>query len=390
MFRRALCVFGCCAVVAILGAVSGSPETAAAAKHPYNRGCELMGSGRYPDAIKAFQKALRLNSKDTDALNNLAVCYIELKRYAKALPLLRKVLALNPRYKGANLNVGADYAFQEQLSRAVPPTREAQSAAGSALARRVKGDAYYNLGRIYALQGKFLKAAEAFRQSQGVWASREAMIDLGASLCAAGQYDQGLAALAWSLQGGVVQAATVNIAVARYHRGLEELAAGDTRAARQDIKASLSMVRSPAALIAMGMVEAESGDLPAALKSFTSVRDSNVPKAVKGVAQQNIDHALDLLDQQSRTLKLLVLILGSVLLVLYLVALVRAIRKARYRGRGGKWKVALGIIIGLGVVTALTWQYLNPQRSAVLAGVALGAGLVAVLLMWSGRTSWSG
>jgi tetratricopeptide (TPR) repeat protein len=393
VFRKALCLFGCCVVAAALGALLASPEAGALAQHPYNKGCDLMARGEYRLAAAAFQKAVKLNPGDTDALNNLAVCQIELEQYAKALPLLRKVLALNPRYKGASLNTGADYIFQDQLSRAVPPTRAAQSAGGSAVARKVKADALFNLGLIYALQGDYQKAADAFRQSQDVQARNDTAIAMGASLCATGDYEKGIATLKQATQGAsaeIAKQAKANVAVALYHRGLEKLAVGDIDGARQDLKASQGAQRTDAALIGAGMVEAEAADLSAAADAFTSVRDSTRSKAIKAMAQSNLDRALDLLDEQSRTLKWVVLGLGAALLVLFLAALVRAVRAARYRGRGGKWKIALGIIVGLCVAAVLVGQYLSPERSVAAVAVAMGIGLLVILLMWTGRTSWSG
>jgi len=71
------------------GAAGGS--TAAARAH-LGSGNQLMHLERYAEAADEFQKALRGDRMLTQARDQLAVCYFELRDYAQARPLLQQML----------------------------------------------------------------------------------------------------------------------------------------------------------------------------------------------------------------------------------------------------------------------------------------------------------
>lgn len=336
MSRRARLLIGCCLAVWALAAGLVAPPASDAAEHPYNKGCELMSDGEYARAAEQFKKALKLNSKDTDALNNLAVCRIKLEQYDTALPLLEKVLDINARYSGAHLNIGADYLLQDELSLALPPTRRAESASGSVLARKVKADAFYNLGLIYALRGDHERAADAFQRSNEVRAANDALMARGAALCAAGNFDAGISLLekaAREASGTVAERAAANVSVAYYKRALQRLAAHDVKGAQADIDMAMDAGPTDAVRLAAGMVQAESGDVQGAVETFTDVQRSTESEAIADVAQRNIDHALELLGQEPATgggggwTTWLMWGIGIVVLVIVVVIVVRVVRR---------------------------------------------------------------
>src|SRR5260370_36482489 len=71
------------------GAAAGST---AAARAYLGSGNQLMQAERYAEAADEFQKALRDDRTLTQARDQLALCYFELRDYAHARPLLEQML----------------------------------------------------------------------------------------------------------------------------------------------------------------------------------------------------------------------------------------------------------------------------------------------------------
>lgn len=61
-------------------------------------------SGQFNDAVKFFEKALKINPKYTEALLNLAVLYNDLGKYKKARGLYAKVQAKSREHKGSKMD----------------------------------------------------------------------------------------------------------------------------------------------------------------------------------------------------------------------------------------------------------------------------------------------
>ena len=60
----------------------------------YNLGNVLLNSGRMDEAIVNYQKALKLNPRKRDALNNLAGIYYQKKQFDNAIPLIKKAIEI--------------------------------------------------------------------------------------------------------------------------------------------------------------------------------------------------------------------------------------------------------------------------------------------------------
>ena len=88
--RRAYALVGVALLLVLASLAVAAAPAPGATTHPYNRGCEALAAGDIATATKLFQEALKLDPADTDALNNLAVCYVKTGDYSKALPLLQK------------------------------------------------------------------------------------------------------------------------------------------------------------------------------------------------------------------------------------------------------------------------------------------------------------
>ena len=67
----------------------------------YHEGLKIRVNGKFPDdmprAIKEFEKAAELDSKDTSAYWEIAELYVSLKQYDEAGEYYRKILERNPK-----------------------------------------------------------------------------------------------------------------------------------------------------------------------------------------------------------------------------------------------------------------------------------------------------
>lgn len=72
---------------------SGGAQPAEAASANFNLGVKAFGASNWARAETAFIKAVELNPTDTDAMFNLAVTQIKLKKDAEALAMLQRTIA---------------------------------------------------------------------------------------------------------------------------------------------------------------------------------------------------------------------------------------------------------------------------------------------------------
>jgi tetratricopeptide (TPR) repeat protein len=83
-------------VVLMLWNAAGAPASAAQAVRAHlGTGNQLVQAERYAEAADEFQQALRDDPALTQASEQLAVCYFELRDYTRARPLLEQMLAGN-------------------------------------------------------------------------------------------------------------------------------------------------------------------------------------------------------------------------------------------------------------------------------------------------------
>jgi tetratricopeptide (TPR) repeat protein len=381
--RRLRCAIIVALAIGVLLDMGAGPALAATA-HPYNAGCEALARGDLNKAKALFLEAVKLDPSDTDALNNLAVCYMTAGDYREALPLLQKVLRLNTRYRGADLNIGAAYIFQDDLTRAKPPTEHAQSGGTTAAAKRVQAAAYYNLGLIAARQGRFADAKSAFERSLKVAPTPSARIGLACSSCALGDFGTGLPMLQGvkSTDEKTAAALKANLAAAYYQRGLAKLADRDLAGADDDFSRSNEAAANDFASLGHALVDAERGDSSAAAAMLDKLRASAESPALKRAAQANLDSLTARADSDSRWLKWLVWAAGAVLFSFQAYVLLGALAASRRRNARVVAKVVTGILAGLGAAVVLALAFFDPFRSPLWAGLALALDLVVVVLVW--------
>src|SRR5574341_1698379 len=71
-----------------------------------NEGIESGQAGKYSDAIKAFDEALKINTQFAEAWNNKGIALIKLGRNDDAIEALDQALKINPQFAEAWNNKG--------------------------------------------------------------------------------------------------------------------------------------------------------------------------------------------------------------------------------------------------------------------------------------------
>jgi|ERR1043165_7769577 tetratricopeptide (TPR) repeat protein len=89
------------AIEAALKAVAAAP-----AYNTYiNLGLAYYNAAQYPEAIKAWEKALEYNPKGELAYNNIAAAYGNMNNYDAEIEICKRALAINPNLEIAKRNL---------------------------------------------------------------------------------------------------------------------------------------------------------------------------------------------------------------------------------------------------------------------------------------------
>ncbi|WHH60906.1 tetratricopeptide repeat protein [Petroclostridium sp. X23] len=121
-------------------------------------GYSLMQEGKYEEAIKLFQNAIKLGLQNDAALNNLSWAYYELGEYQKSFEYSEKSLAIQP-------NEDAEYVNYGNALYGLGKYEEALKAFNNAIKMNEKSSyAYYGRGMTYFAQGKFKEAFGEFEK----------------------------------------------------------------------------------------------------------------------------------------------------------------------------------------------------------------------------------
>ncbi len=119
-------------------------------------------AGRLPEAIAAFEQAVRLNTGYAEARNNLGVALASSGRWGEAIAQYEQALRFRPTYANACCNLGNALLQTGRVPAAVARYRDAL---------RLKPDfpeAHYNLGLALQALGRPAEAAAEFAQARGL------------------------------------------------------------------------------------------------------------------------------------------------------------------------------------------------------------------------------
>jgi tetratricopeptide (TPR) repeat protein len=130
------------------------------------------------EAKRDYEKALKLNPKYSEAINNLGTVYYSKRRFRKAIGQYHKALKLSPNSASIYSNLGtaqfarkkyqeASEAYQKALA-LDPEVFEHRSAYGTLLQERTvaeKARFHYYLAKTYANAGNFERAIQYIRMA---------------------------------------------------------------------------------------------------------------------------------------------------------------------------------------------------------------------------------
>ena len=125
----------------------------------YNLGIMYVNEGQYDKAIEVYQKAIELNPKNDMAYNNMGIAYESNNEHIKAIQSYQKAIKLNPKYSDAYYNLGIVYGKEDEYDKAIEVYQRA-------IELNPKNDkAYNNIGVIYKNKEEYDKAIEAHQKA---------------------------------------------------------------------------------------------------------------------------------------------------------------------------------------------------------------------------------
>ncbi len=133
-----------------------------------------LGTGKYEDAVKQYQRALQLDPGSDYALGQLADAYQRLGNPKAAESAYRHAIALRPNYWGVYSGLGALFYGQARYSEAAEMFRKVIELAPD------NYHGYSNLGAMYLYLGRYSDAIAASMRSIEVRPNRDAYTNLGA------------------------------------------------------------------------------------------------------------------------------------------------------------------------------------------------------------------
>ncbi len=125
----------------------------------YNRGLDLWGVGRIPEAIGEFQEALRNKPDDAAIHNDLGLAFAKLGNLQEAIEQHKEALRIKPDDAEAHNDLGAAFVKLGNPQEAIAQYKQAL---------RLKPDyaeAHYNLGIALGQVGKVPEAAEHWEEA---------------------------------------------------------------------------------------------------------------------------------------------------------------------------------------------------------------------------------
>ena len=122
-------------------------------------GAVYQSLDEHDKAINAYNNALSINPKYTDALYNLANALQDQENLEEAIKVYKKTLSIDPYYTKAYNNMGIVLIEQGKLKQAVAVYNKAL------IINPDYGEAYYNMANALEYQGKIKKAIASYKKA---------------------------------------------------------------------------------------------------------------------------------------------------------------------------------------------------------------------------------
>jgi len=128
------------------------------------KGYALLGAAYYFDkqterAVAEFTRALQLDPKNVDALNDLGVVYLDRGNGGEALKWFNAAITAAPQHADAHINRGLLYQSAGQIEPAIQDFRAAIAIDST------RPEAHNDLGTAYGRSGRITEAAAEFREA---------------------------------------------------------------------------------------------------------------------------------------------------------------------------------------------------------------------------------
>ncbi|NLI35168.1 MAG: tetratricopeptide repeat protein [Bacteroidales bacterium] len=155
----------------------------------YGLGLSYSQQKKHKEAVKYYNKAIQLGLQDSRIYNDLGETYFELERNYEAISVFRKAAALNPRNGKAFHNLG--FVYDEMLR-----YNDAINAFNKAIQIDPKdSEAYKGLGSVYCEKKKYSEAIDACNKAIQIDSKdAEAYNSLGSIYCIMKKYDEAISA----------------------------------------------------------------------------------------------------------------------------------------------------------------------------------------------------
>jgi tetratricopeptide (TPR) repeat protein len=142
----------------LLMAAAGLNAGSVSARAHLGSGNQLMQAERYAEAAEQFEQALRDDSAMSEARGQLAICYFELRDYARARPLFEQMAASRDSAHAAAYYLGRIDLIEHHFDSAIRRF-------GSIPRSHPVRDELYYLGSAFYKQEKYSQSAEILRQA---------------------------------------------------------------------------------------------------------------------------------------------------------------------------------------------------------------------------------
>ena len=188
----------------------------------FDRALELANRGRYAEAIKVWEQALKIDPENPKAQNNLGIALVRTGQLPEAIAHLERAVELKPEYAEAHANLGEALSMAARTEEAMAHWRRAVE-----LNPDLAG-AHASLGFALARKGSLDEAIAHWRKAVEIAPAMAGVENnLGVALSAQGKYDEAVAHLRKGLESkpGDIEMQN-NLAVALLHRRNIEEAVG--------------------------------------------------------------------------------------------------------------------------------------------------------------------
>ena len=232
-----------------------------------NRGLYSLTTGDWQNCVQQYTELVKLYPADRVGQNNLASCYVQLRKAPEALAAAKQAVKIVPKGVGQQLNLAFISAFAGDFTGSETDARAALVISPSA------AQGYLVLAEAQLGQGEIDKAADSYHQLErfgapGISTANAGLADLAAYQ---GKYSEAASLLTQGATADVANKSADNAARKYAALGNIEILQGHNSAALSDFDKALKSSQSTSIkfLGAMGYVDA--GDPAKAQKLATSL-----------------------------------------------------------------------------------------------------------------------